>query len=261
MYKLCASCVLAVMLLLVTSECYAEKPNAFNPYMFAELPKKKLSQDNAHMASSLGGRASSLQEEVMHRPYWKAEVYPIAFGSATASHEILVFLDYALKHSENIWHMVLQASKSLDPNQVKIVVFAKNSEPYGTELMGGGIWIAHVRPQYALDYFTYSLRRWNAAKDAQAAMGQTRPFVYEYDAVATATDFPILYSYLEKPALGIPSKDHLAIVQYAFDAGNVNMYQGVHAATFYGVNSFPAIVINGEVLSSVSAENILQALR
>ncbi len=256
---LCAVFILSSMIMCSFSICYAT--NTFNPYIHEKLPTPKMSSDTTKFAKSLGGRASSLQEEVQHRPYWKAEVYPIIFGSAKAKHEILVFLDYASAYSENLWREVVQAAKSLNPQNVKIVVFAKSAEAYGTDLMGGGIWMAHIRPESALDYFTFTLRAWNVAKEKQKAKGQVRLFIREYDAVGSNSDYPILYDYLYKVRPSIPSKDHVGIAQYAFNAGNVNGYQAELAADYYDITSFPAIVIDGDVLKKISAGHIVKAVQ
>ncbi len=255
----CALFVSLSIIMTSFSVCYAT--NTFNPHMHEKLPTPRTSNDTTKFAKSLGGRASSLQEEVQHRPYWKAEVYPIVFGNAKAKHEILVFLDYASVYSENLWREVVQAAKSLNPHNVKIVVFAKSAEAYGTDLMGGGIWMAHIRPESAFDYFTFTLRAWNAAKEKQKAKGIVRPFMREYDAVGSNSDYPILYDYLHKVRPSIPSKDHVSIAQYAFNAGNVNGYQAEFAADYYDVASFPALVIDGDVLKKVNAESIVKAVQ
>ncbi len=238
----------------------AGEANLFNPYMHERLPSQKISNADKEMAKSMGGKSLSLQDEASHRTFWRQEVYPLVFGNAMAKSEIIVFIDYALPNSEAVWGEVVKASKSLNAQSSKIIVFSKNSEQYGTELMGGGIWIAHSRPAYAMDFFSYSLRRWNEVKRTQAANGTKRPFVYEYDATANKKDFPILYSYLilVKPAL--TNQEHNNITKYAFDAGNVNMYQATTAAKEYDVEQFPAVVVNGEHIKKPTAQSILNAL-
>ncbi len=239
----------------------AGEANLYNPYIHNRLPSQNLDQDISNMAKSLDGHNSNIQDEASHRKYWRQEVYPVVFGNAKSNHEVMVFIDYANPKSEAIWAQVLMASKSMNHQSSKIVVFAKSSEPYGTELMGGGIWITYARSAYALDYFRYTLARWNEVKRALQAKGIRKNFVYEYDATVTNKDYPILYSYLSAVRPAIPETDLPIIMQYAFDAGNVNMYQAVAAAKEYDVKSIPAVVVNGEILEEVSAQNIIAALK
>ncbi len=255
------TCLLAFLCLVsLTSFALAEEANIFNPHLNDTLPSKALQGENAQMAQSLGAKSSSLQSEIHYRKFWRQEVYPIVFGKPTAPNEILVFIDYALPQSQNLWEQVLLATKRINPEQTKIVVFAKNSEPYGTELMGGGIWVAYAQPAAALDYFSYTLQRWNAVKHHLSAQGKARPFVHEYDAT-TGSELPILYAYLEHIQHLVPSEHHFSIVKYAFDAGNINMFQAMQAAHAYDVQSFPAIVVNGKALQSATAQRIIEALQ
>ncbi len=239
----------------------AGEANLYNPYMHKRLPSQNLNNDSKDMAKSIGAKGSSLQDEASHRQYWRQEVYPLVFGNAVAANEIIVFIDYAHPNSEMVWAQVVQAVKNLNPQTNKVIVFAKNSEQYGTELTGGGIWVAHSRAPYAMDYFSYTLRRWNEVKRALQAAGIKRPFVYEYDATATKKDYPILYSYLNLVKPSLSAAEHAMVTKYAFDAGNVNMYQATMAATEYDVEQFPAVVVNGDSLDRVSAQSILDALK
>ncbi len=253
--------VLALVVLLgLTSLAFAGETNLFNPYIHAKLPSAKLQGENAKIAQSLGGTASSLQGETKYRKQWREEVYPVVFGNPKAAQEILVFIDYAAAQSQNLWAQVVAASRQLSPQGVKIVVFAKSAEPYATELMGGGIWVAYSHRQNALDYYSYTLQRWNVVKQGLAAQGVRRPFVSEYDATL-GTELPILYSYLERMKNLVPTSQQFNIVKYAFDAGNINMYQAGLAAAEYGVHQFPAVVVNGKLLPTVSAQTIIGALR
>ncbi len=252
---------LCFVLSMFASVAIAGEANLFNPYMHDRLPAQSLNNDGANMAKSLGGKNSNLQDEASHRQYFRQEVYPIVFGNAKSINELIVFIDYANKQSANLWSQVITASKTLNPQNCKIVVFAKNSEAYGTELMGGGIWIAYARAAYALDYFNYSLHRWNEVKQTLQARGVNRPFVYEYDATANKKEYPILYSYLTHVKPEIPQNDYMNITKYAFDAGNINMFQAVMAAKEYDVETFPAIVVNGKLLNEPSAQNIIAALQ
>ncbi len=239
---------------------HAGDANLFNPYLSSKLPSGKLQGENAKMAQSLGAAVSSLQSEIHYRKFWRQEAYPVVFGNPQAPHEVLVFLDYAAPQSQNLWAQVLQACQYLQPQQVKVAIFAKNSEPYGTELMGGGIWFAYSHPSLALNYYTYTLQAWNVAKQSLQAQGKRRAFVNEYDATVGA-ELPILYAYLEKMQHVVPAEQHFDIVKYAFDAGNINMFQAGMAAQEYDVSSYPAVVVNGKLLSHATAQSIIDALR
>ncbi len=253
--------ILMVLCLFGSISCaHAGEAHIFNPYLSAKLPSGQLQGESAKMAQSLGGTSSNLQSEIHYRKFWRQEAYPVVFGNPQASHEVLVFLDYAIPQSQNLWAQVVQASQRMNAQHVKIAVFAKNTEPYGTELMGGGIWFAYSHPSLALDYYTYTLQAWNTAKQRLQAQGVRRAFVNEYDATA-GSELPILYAYLERVQSMVPAQQHFDIVKYAFDAGNINMFQATLATQEYDVSSFPAVVINGQLLSSVSAQNILNALR
>ncbi len=244
-------------LLSFAPDAFAADAQIFNPYLHAKLPSESLKGESAQMARSLGGKSSSLQDEVQYRKHWRQEVYPVVFGNAKAAHEVLVFLDYAVPQSQHVWAHVVQASHYMTAQDVHISVFARSKEPYAIELMGGGIWMAHSHPTYALDYYTHTLLRWNAAKQGLAAQGIRRPFVTEYDATE-GMEIPILYAYLER--VGVHGSQQFSIVKYAFDAGNINMYQANIAAQHYGIQNFPAVVVNGKRIANVSAQNILDAL-
>ncbi len=242
------------------SHAHAGEAHIFNPYISEKLPSGQLQGENAKMARSLGGKSSNLQSEIHYRKFWRQEAYPVVFGNPQAPHEVLVFLDYSVPQSQNLWAHVVQASQRMNAQHVKIAVFAKNTEPYGTELMGGGIWFAYSHPSLALDYYTYTLQAWNTAKQRLQTQGIRRAFVNEYDATVGA-ELPILYAYLERAQHVVPAQQHFDIVKYAFDAGNINMFQATLAAQEYDVSSFPAVVVNGQRLSSVNTQTILDALR
>ena len=251
----------ALMLLGCSHGATAAGGNKFNPYMQSRLPAGSMQAEAESMLKEMGARAPSLQDEVQHRPRWKEEVYPVVFGDRKAGNEILVFLDYAAPQSEALWQEVVKASQSLDPRSTKIAVLSRNSEKYGTELMGGGIWMAFMRPQAAMHYYSYSLNRWNTVKNQQAQKGGKRVFTYEYDAVLNATDQPILYAYLHQVQPPVPGKEHVEIVRYAYDAGNVNLFQAVTAANAYGVKQFPAVVVNDKLLGQANAQSIVAAVK
>lgn len=241
--------------------CASVEGNAYNPYVQSRLPGAELNEESKAMLGAMGGKETNLQDEASHRKNWKEEVYPVVFGNRKSANEILVFLDYSAPESENMWREVVKAAQTLDPKKNKIVVFGNSREQYGTELMGGGIWTVCWRPERSMEYFTYTLNRWNAVKARQKQQGGARSFTYEYDATAAATDKPILYSFLEQVRPQVPGDIHVDIVRYSYDAGNVNMFQAVTMAQHYGVNGLPAVVVNDAVLSKPTAEKIVAAAK
>lgn len=235
--------------------------NQYNPYVQSRLPGGNVDEEKSKMLKDMGASASSLQDEVKYRPHWKEEVYPVVFGDRKSPNEVLVFIDYAVPQSETLWQEVVKATRQLNPQTTKVVVLGKNSEKYGTELTGGGIWASYMRPRAALQYFTDSLSRWNTVKAQQRRKGKPRPFVYEYDATVSSTDQPILYAFLGRVQPPVPDKDHVDIVRYAYDAGNVNLFQAVSAAQHYGVQNFPTVVVNGSIISQPTAQKIVDAVK
>lgn len=236
--------------------------NDFNPWMREKLPNtRQIGSEGEKMLGALGATRQSIEGEARHRRNWREEIYPVVFGDKQAPNEIIVVLDFANPASEKVWEAVARASASLQPSQCKIVVFGRNGEPYGTDLIGLAIWIAHQRPGQAIPYLDYALKRWNAVKAAQKSAGITRIFKNEYDATATSQDYPIHYAYLSRLSPPVPANQELAVAKYCFDAGNVNMYQANQVCQHYGVKALPAVIVNGRVLASVSADSILAALR
>ncbi len=258
-----SGCMLVSLALLCLAGCATVEGNRFNPYVQSKLASSRgTSDEQAAALKFLGAHAMTMQAEAEYRKHWKEEVYPVVFGNKAANNEILVFLDYASPESQRVWQEVLKASRMIDGSRSKIVVFGNSREKYGTELMGGGIWVASNRPKQALDYFTFTLSRWNDVKARQVRQrGRSVPFVYEYDATASATEQPILYSFLEKVRPPVPAKELPDIVKYSYDAGNVNLYQAVDASRYYGVKKLPAVVINEHPLSNVTAQAIVGALK
>lgn len=236
--------------------------NDFNPFMRQKLPgSRQLSAEGQKMLGAMGGRAQSIEGEAAHRRNWRDEIYPVVFGEKKAPHEIIVILNFSSPQSEKIWKAVVDASKSLSPAQCKIAVFGRSKENYGTDLMGLAIWLCHSRPGQAMPYLTYALTRWNEVKAAQKKNGALKNFTNEYDATATAQDYPIHYGYLMHLKPAIPASQELAVAKYCYDAGNVNMYQAVQVSRYYGVSSAPAVIVDGRPLKKVSAESILAALK
>jgi len=85
-------------------------------------------------------------------------------------------------------------------------------------------------------------------------------FNNEYDATAESTDFPIHYSYMSKLRPPVNPAEELAVGKYCYNAGNVNLYQAQQIAQYFGIKTLPAVIVDGNVLSSVSASSILKAM-
>ncbi len=237
--------------------------NQYNPHLHQNMPNmRSATAEGAAMLQKMGGSVPTIEGEAAHRPQWKHEVYPVVFGDPTAPHEILVLLDFAAPQSEKIWQAVVDASRSLSPQQCKIAVFANSKEYYGTDLMGLAIWITHSRPGQAMPYLTYALGQWNKVKAEQkSTRGRAVPFQNEYDATVKNTDYPIHYAYLSHLRPPVPASQELSVARYCYDAGNVNLYQAEQISRYYGIKNLPAVIVDGQALSSVSAASILKALQ
>ena len=237
--------------------------NQYNPHLHQNMPNmRSATAEGAAMLQKMGGSVPTIEGEAAHRPQWKHEVYPVVFGDPTAPHEVLVLLDFAAPQSEKVWQAVVDASRSLSPQQCKIAVFANSKESYGTDLMGLAIWITHSRPGQAMPYLTYALGQWNKVKAEQkSTRGRAVPFQNEYDATVKNTDYPIHYAYLSHLRPPVPASQELSVARYCYDAGNVNLYQAEQISRYYGIKNLPAVIVDGQALSSVSAASILKALQ
>ncbi|MDR2744528.1 MAG: hypothetical protein LBB66_04955 [Desulfovibrio sp.] len=237
--------------------------NVFNPYMNAALPNtRRLSDAGEQMLRQMGASAHRIEGEAAYRQHWREELYPVVFGDARAPHELLVLLDFAEPRSEKIWRTVAEAARFLPPTQAKIVVFANSGENYGTDLMGFAIWLSYSRPGEAMPWIGRALAGWNAVKAEQMRVrGRVVPFNNEYDATARPSDYPMLYTYMEKLRPPVSSGEELALSKYCYDAGNVNLYQAMQVSTYYGVKSLPAVIVDGKPLASPSAGAIVEALK
>ena len=236
--------------------------NEFNPFINSKLPNLRPISDEGHkMLGAMGGGAQSIEGEAAHRKNWRDEIYPVVFGSKTAPGEIMVLLDFSNPDSLKVWQQVLEASRSLSPEQCKIVVFGRSQENYGTDLLGLAIWLVHSRPGQAMNYLTYALKSWNDAKKSLASQGISRKFTNEYDAVASKNAMPIHFAYLAKLQPPIPQQQEPAVAKYCYDAGSVNMYQANQICQYYGIQKLPAVIVNGKVLSNISASSILASLK
>ena len=107
----------------------------------------------------------------------------------------------------------------------------------------------------------YALGQWNKVKaDQKSTRGKAVPFQNEYDATVKNTDYPIHYSYFSHLRPPVPASQELSVAKYCYDAGNVNLYQAQQVAHYFGIKTLPAVVVDGNVLSSVSASSILKAM-
>lgn len=253
-------CIVAMCFIVTmcSTGCAPVEGNRYNPYVH-RLPGAEISAENQDELELRGAHAMTIQEEAAHRAHWKEEVYPVVFGERKAPNEILVFIDYAAPESERLWREVVRATRQLNARTSKVVVFGNSREKYGTELMGGGIWVSYSRPEKGVEFFSYTLNRWNAVKAAHRRQGKHHPFVYEYDATITSTDFPILYAFFNETRPPVPAEKQMDLVRYSYDAGNVNMFQAVAVSQYYGVKSFPAVVVNDVVVPAPTAEKIVAA--
>ena len=238
--------------------------NLFNPWMRDKLPNtRELSEAGQAMLPQMGGSAQRIEKEAAYRAHWREEIYPVGFGDKKAPHELLVLLDFGNPASAKVWQQVVEASRSLNPAQCKIVVFGNSRENYGTDLMGLAIWISYQRKGQAMSYLTYALDRWNEVKAGQKrTRGKAIPFTNEYDATVQPTDFPIHYAYLQRLNPPVPASQEMDVTSYCYDAGSVNMYQAVQLARHYKLSGLPALVADGRVIpASSSASAIVGALR
>lgn len=247
-----------------TGAAAAGGANLFNPWMQEKLPNtRELSDAGQAMLPQMGGSAQRIEKEAAYRDHWREEIYPVVFGDKKAPHELMVLLDFANPASAALWDRVVEASRSLNPSQTKIVVFANSRENYGTDLMGLAIWISYERKGQAMAYLTYALDRWNEVKAGQKkTRGKAIPFTNEYDATVQSTDFPIHYAYLQKLNPPVPASREMDVTSYCYDAGSVNMYQAVQLTRYYKLSGLPALIADGRVIpASSSASAIVSALR
>ncbi|MCR4667599.1 MAG: hypothetical protein K5657_09995 [Desulfovibrio sp.] len=242
-------------------EATAGGADVFNPWRNDKLPTaRSLSKDGSSILGAMGGGAQTIQSEAKHRRFWREEIYPVVFGSPASPHEIIAILDFANPASEKLWSTLVTLSRSLDPKSVKIVVFGKSSELYGTDLMGLFIWINHERKGQGMTALSSMLHRWNEVKSAQKRHGRVKVFANEYDSTAKTSDYPIHYGILSSLRPGVAEADELAVSRYSYDAGNVNMYQATQLANYYGVKGLPTVIVDGDVLGQASEGNIRAAL-
>lgn len=236
--------------------------NRYNPYVQSRLPAAVPSDEVSQGIEKMGGKNTTIQDEASHRKNWKEELYPIVFGDQKAPNTIIVLLDYAAPQSQQVWNDVVQAVSRMDPNKVQVVVFGNSSEQYGTELMGYGIWMSFMRPKQAMAYFSYTLAQWNDVKRRQTALhGKTRSFQYEFDGTAGETERPFVYNVIDQLKPPLSDKQQVELVKYAYDAGNINMFQAVELARDYAIRQLPAVIVNDTVLQQVTVPAIVNAIK
>ncbi len=254
--------ILGVVVLLCGGEAWAQA-NAFNPYLQKRLPvTRAVSQENEKLLKHLNAVPTTLQDEVAHRKTWKEEVYPVYWGEAKARNEVLVLLDPAKPQSQALWANVVAAIPKMSAKDAKVVVMGNSSEPFGTDVMGLGVWIAHSRKQEAIPYMTFALQRWNNAKAAQQKQGGVKRFVNEFDAVAHVREQPIHYAYMNAMKPPVAMERQLATVKDAYNAGVVNAFAAEEMRLYYKTGGFPALLVNGKALPvNSSPDAIAQALK
>lgn len=242
-------------------EIFAEEGGAFNPYRHATLPiTRPLKGEDVKILQALGGEPQSLVSDAAYRPHWKEEAYPVILGNRNAAREVIVVLDFALPASRSVWKAVNETAKA-NTNNGAVVFFAQNTELYGTDLTGLVIWTAMNRPGQAADCLTWILDRWQELKLLQKKQGRVKIFQREYDATASAQDYPMVFTGMNRLRPAVPESMQNEVADYAYEAGNVNFYQASEICRYYGVKSLPAVIVDGKVLSDMSASGIASALR
>ncbi len=236
--------------------------NAFNTYTGRDLPSSRTPRgEEAKILQELGGRPRSIAADTAYRQHAKQELYPCLWGGLNAPHEVLVLLDFASPDSRPLWEAVRGAVEQAGPEQARVVLFGRSSETYGTDLAGMAIWAARERSGQALDYVSWALRRWDEVKAMQKKQGTSRPFRNEYDAVATKKDYPMTFMAMARFKPPVPEQDQSDIARYAYDAGNVNMFQSSEVCTYYGVERVPALVVDGVVHTGITADELAALLK
>lgn len=238
------------------------EPNAFNPYTGKPLPSSRaLKDEEAKILRELGGKPRSIASDASWRKNWKEEIYPVVRGSRSARHEVIVLLDMADPASRPLWKAVAEATKGLPEDSARVVLFGRSRELYATDLIGMAVWASVNRRGQAVEYVDWALRRWDEIKAGQKKAGRVKAFNNEYDAVLTRKDYPMTFTAMSRFKPAVPEKEQSELATYAYEAGNVNLFQATEVASFYGVERFPAVVVDGKVLKKVSASALKDMLR
>lgn len=254
LHKTLFSAALGAALLLGSPSAQAADANAFNPYTGKPLPvTREVKGEEAKILSALGGTPRSIAADAAYRANWKEEIYPIVQGSTSSRHEVLVVIDLADPKSRQIWQQVARVAKSTPAGTARFVLFGKSSELYATDLTGLAIWAARERKGQAIDYLSWAMQRWDTIKQGLKKQGKARPFNNEYDAVLTKKDYPMVFVAMErcfKPS--VPASEQSTLATYAYEAGNINLYQATEVCRYYDIKTPSALVVDGEVLDNPS---------
>ncbi len=239
----------------IPAEAPCADAQAFNPYLHSEFPNsRKPKGEAAEMLRKLGGRPHDIAAEAGWRRHWREEAYPVLFGDARAPHEILVMIDFASPKTRAVWAAVKSAMAKLDPAKAKVVLFSDSKELYAYDMAGLVLW-ANINRKKGAETLDWALAAWDKAK----AKSRGRKFVSEYDSVSSSTELPMVFQGMRR--LGVPESQECDVADYAYEAGNVNMFQTGQAMRYYGVKSLPAVVADGRVIDSPSADAIVKAVQ
>lgn len=208
--------------------------------------------EDAKILQAIGGKPRSIAADAAHRPHWREELYPVLQGSMTAPHEVLVVLDMASPKARTVWAKVREVAAGMPQEKARFVFFGKSRELYATDLTGLAIWAARERKGQAMEYVTWALKRWDEVKAGQKAAGRVKAFNNEYDAVVTRKDYPMVFVAMERFKPAVPSKDQSGLARYAYDAGNVNLYQTTEVCAYYGLDDGCGVIVDGRVVSNLS---------
>ena len=229
---------------------------AFNPYLHSDFPtSRKPKGEAAEMLKKLGARAQSIAAEAGWRRHWREEAYPVLFGDPKAPHEILVMIDFASPKTRAVWAAAKGAMAKLDPAKAKIVLFSDSDELYAYDMAGLVLWANINRKGKGPETLDWALDAWDKAK----AKKRGKKFISEYDSVTSRTELPMVFQGMRR--LGVPETEECSVADYAYEAGNVNMFQTGQAKRYYGVKSLPAVVVDGRVMDSPSADAIVKAVQ
>lgn len=238
-------------------------PNAFNSYTGKAMPTSRAPKgDEARILNELGGKPRSIAADTAYRQHAKQELYPCLFGTPSSKHEVLFLMDFAEPASKALWASVSKAVQSASPSSAKVVLFGKSSETYAIDLAGLAIWAARERSGQSMQYLSWALSRWHEIKHGLKQRGQSRIFRSEYDAVLNKQDYPMVFTAMTKcfkPAVSEGEQSRVA--KYAYEAGNVNLFQTTEVMNFYGVKKLPALVVDGTVYYEMSADKLASLIK
>lgn len=236
--------LLALMLMPVAAD--AAGKDSLNPYVNSKLPTgRTTSRDGQAMLDAMGGRQTSLSYEAAHRPNWKAEAYPVLIGNPRSGREVLVLFDFANPSAAKT--ALRKGAEIARSNGGHLVPLALSSETYGTTLMGIAAWAAMKNQDYGLRTLDSLLSAWQTNKQRQRSHGISRKWNSEYDSAASNESLPLHCVWMESDPTA-SQYDELDFSKYAYEAGNVNMYQAHVAQQIYGAKHLPAVIVDGSVI-------------